>query len=29
MNSTIEDYVEVEARIEGETERRLIEIYKL
>ena len=29
MNSTIEDYVEVVAKIEGETERRLIEIYKL
>ncbi len=27
-NSTIEDYVEILAKIEGETERRLIEIYK-
>jgi metal-dependent HD superfamily phosphatase/phosphodiesterase len=27
MKSTIEDHVEVVARIEGETERRLIEIY--
>ena len=29
MNSTIEDYVEVVAKIEGETERKIIEIYKL
>jgi len=28
-NSTLVPYVEVEARIEGETERRLLEIYKL
>jgi metal-dependent HD superfamily phosphatase/phosphodiesterase len=28
-NSTIEGYVEILAKIEGETERRLIEIYKL
>jgi len=28
-NSTIEEHVEVLARIEGETERRLIEIYRL
>ena len=27
-NSTIGDYVEILARIEGETERRLIEIYR-
>jgi uncharacterized protein len=26
--STIEEYIEIEAKIEGETERRLIEIYK-
>lgn len=28
-NSTLAPYVEVEARIEGETERRLLEVYKL
>jgi hypothetical protein len=28
-NSTLVPYVEVEARIEGETERRLLEVYKL
>jgi metal-dependent HD superfamily phosphatase/phosphodiesterase len=28
-NSTIEGYVEILAKIEGETERKLIEIYKL
>jgi hypothetical protein len=28
-NSTIESYVEILAKIEGETERKLIEIYKL
>ncbi len=29
QNSTIEDYVEILAKIEGKTERRLIESYKL
>lgn len=28
-NSTLAPYVEVEARIEGETDRRLLEVYKL
>ncbi len=28
-NSTLAPYVEVEARLEGETERRLVEVYKL
>jgi metal-dependent HD superfamily phosphatase/phosphodiesterase len=28
-NSTLAPYVEVEASLEGETERRLVEIYKL
>jgi metal-dependent HD superfamily phosphatase/phosphodiesterase len=28
-NSTLAPYVEVEARLEGETEQRLVEVYRL